>query len=46
MDCVNGPHHGITPYQIEGWLFRNDDNTALRKASELKTTGVGEKREF
>jgi hypothetical protein len=46
MDCVNGPHHGITPYQIEGWLFRNDGNTALRKASELKTPGVGEKREF
>jgi hypothetical protein len=46
MDCVNGPHHGITLYHIEGWQFRNDDNTALLKASELKTPGVGEKREF
>ena len=46
MDCVNGPLHGITPYQIEGWPFRNDDNTANRKSSELMTPGVGEKREF
>ena len=46
MDCVNGPLHGITPYQIEGWLFRNDDNTAPRKPSELMTPGIGEKREF
>jgi hypothetical protein len=46
MDCVNGPLHGITPYQIEGWLFRNDDNTANRKPSELMTPGIGEKREF
>ena len=46
MDCVNGPLHGITPYQIEGWLFRNDDNTANRKTSELMTPGIGDKREF
>ena len=46
MDCVNEPLHGITPYQIEGWLFRNDDNTANRKSSELMTPGLGEKREF
>jgi hypothetical protein len=46
MDCVNGPLHGITPYQIEGWLFRNDDNTANRKSSELLTPGIGEKHEF
>jgi len=46
MDCVNGPLHGITPYQIEGWLFRNDDNTVPRKSSELMTSGIGEKREF
>ncbi len=46
MDCVNGPLHGITPYQIEGWLFRNDDNTANRKPSDLITPGIGEKREF
>lgn len=46
LDCVNGPLHGITPYQIEGWLFRNDDNTANRKPSELMTPGIGEKREF
>ena len=46
LDCVNGPLHGITPYQIEGWLFRNDDNTATRKPSELTTPGIGEKREF
>ena len=46
MDCVNGPLHGITPYQIEGWLFRSDDNTASRKPSELMTPGIGEKREF
>jgi hypothetical protein len=46
MDCVNEPLHGITPFQIEGWLFRNDDNTAPRKASEMLTPGIGEKREF
>ena len=46
MDCVNEPLHGITPFQIEGWLFRNDDNTATRKASEMLTPGIGEKREF
>jgi hypothetical protein len=46
MDCVNGPLHGITPYQIEGWLFRNDDNTAARKPFELLTPAVGERREF
>lgn len=46
MRCVNEPVHGITPYQIEGWLFRNDDNTAPRKPSELLTPGIGEKREF
>ncbi len=46
MDCVNEPLHGITPYQIEGWLFRNNDNTAPRKPSELLTPGIGEKRKF
>jgi hypothetical protein len=46
MDCVNEPLHGITPFQIEGWLFRNDDNTAPRKPSEMLTPGIGEKREF
>jgi len=46
MDCVNEPLHGITPFQIEGWLFRNDDNTAQRKPSEMLTPGIGEKREF
>jgi hypothetical protein len=46
MDCVNGPLRGITPYQIEGWLFRNDDNTGPRKSSELVTLGIREKREF
>jgi len=46
MDCVNGPLHGITPYQVEGWLFRNDDNTGPRKSSESLTLGIGEKREF
>jgi hypothetical protein len=46
MDCMNQPLHGITPYQIEGWLFRNDDNTAPRKPSDLLTPGIGEKREF
>jgi len=44
--CVNGPFHGITPYQIEGWLFRNDDNTAPRGPSELLTPAIGQKREF
>jgi len=38
--------NGITPYQIEGWLFRNDDNTAPRKPSEMMTPAIGEKREF
>lgn len=46
MDCVNEPLHGVTPFQIEGWLFRNDDNTAPRKPSEMLTPGIGEKREF
>jgi hypothetical protein len=46
MDCVNEPLHGITPYQIEGWLFRNDNNSANLKPSELLTPGIGEKREF
>ena len=46
MGCVNEPLHGITPFQIEGWLFRNDDNTANLKPSELLTPGIGEKREF
>jgi hypothetical protein len=46
MDCVNGPLRGITPYQIEGWLFRNDDNTGPRKSSELVAFGIREKREF
>lgn len=46
MDCVNEPLHGITPFQIEGWLFRNDDNTAARKPSDLLVPGIGEKREF
>jgi hypothetical protein len=46
MDCVNESLHGITPFQIEGWLFRNDDNTAPRKPSDLLVPGIGEKREF
>jgi hypothetical protein len=46
MDCLNEPLHGITPYQIEGWLFRNADNTTPLKPSELLTPGIGEKREF
>jgi len=44
--CVNPPSHGITPMQIEGWHFRNDQNTAARPAGELLTPGVGEKRWF
>jgi hypothetical protein len=46
MDCVNEPLHGITPFQIEGWLFRNDDNTAPRMPSDLLVPGIGQKREF
>ena len=46
MDCVNGPLHGITPFLLEGWLFRNDDNTAPRKASAMLTPGIGAKHEF
>ena len=38
--------HGITPYQIEGWHFGNDDNTAPLKPDEFSTPGIGQKREF
>ena len=31
---------------LTGETFRNDDNTANRKSSELMTPGLGEKREF
>jgi hypothetical protein len=44
--CVNPPFHAITPMQIEGWHFRNDDNTAARPPRDFLTPGVGEKRWF
>jgi hypothetical protein len=42
--CVNVPFHGTTDRDIEGWHFRNDDNTGARDRSA--TPGLGEKRWF
>jgi hypothetical protein len=42
--CVNLPFHGTTDRDIEGWHFRNDDNTGAR--DRPATPGVGEKRWF
>src|SRR5215207_6618036 len=43
-DCVNVPVHGATDMDIEGWHFRNDDNTGARERSV--TPGLGDKRWF
>jgi hypothetical protein len=42
--CVTGPAHGPTAMDIEGWHFRNDNNTGPRERPE--TPGIGEKRWF
>lgn len=45
-DCVNMPAHGITNRQIQGWHFRNDDNTAPLEPRDFQTPGIGQPRQF